>query len=325
MRYGLMDIGSNTIHAVVFERDGQKWKKVLSEKEYAELVSYVEEKRLTEDGIDRLCQAIESLGRLFQAVPCDKVIYFGTSALRSLENGEEVLRQVKEHTGVDITVISGQQEAYYDYVSLKQYIKQAPRQSEKLSEKQSDKQQNSALGLDLGGGSGQLFYFDQDKLTASASYEIGCLRLYNNHVSGVLPSSKECSSICRQVRSQLQNGPDFTRYGADTLYVMGGTGRACAKLYQSLQGKGKQEGGSRISVVQLKELLTTVQELGLQGVRIINRLFPERLCSIMPGLLSILTVAEYTGVKQVCIIKEGIREGVLISELENQQTQDNNT
>ena len=35
-RYGLMDIGSNTIHAVIYELDGQKWKKVLSEKEYRE-------------------------------------------------------------------------------------------------------------------------------------------------------------------------------------------------------------------------------------------------------------------------------------------------
>ena len=32
MRYGLMDIGSNTIHAVVYELEGGKWKKVLSEK-----------------------------------------------------------------------------------------------------------------------------------------------------------------------------------------------------------------------------------------------------------------------------------------------------
>ncbi len=307
MRYGLMDIGSNTIHAVVFEQDGQKWKKVLSEKEYAELVSYVEDRRLTAEGIDRLCQAVESLGRLFVAVPCDRVIYFGTSALRSLENGEDVLEQVKNRTGVDITVISGQEEAYYDYVSLKQYLKQPAKQTA------------SALGLDLGGGSGQLFYFDKDKLMASSSYEIGCLRLYNNHVSGVLPTGKESNAICKQVRSQLQNGSDFSKYGMDTLYVMGGTGRACAKLYQSLQGKGKQEGGSRISVVQLRELVTTVQELGLQGVRIINRLFPERLCSIMPGLLSILTVAEYTGVKQVCIIKEGIREGVLLAEQEKQK------
>ncbi len=299
MRYGLMDIGSNTIHAVIFEQEGQKWKKVLSEKEYAELVSYVENGKLSEAGIDRLCQTVESLGRLFHAVPCDKVVYFGTSALRSLENGEDVLKQVKKNTGVTITVISGQEEAYYDYVSLKQYVRQ-PR----------------ALGLDLGGGSGQLFYYENDQLQDSISYEIGCLRLYNNHVSGVLPNGKERSAICKQVRSLLRNGPAFNKYDVDTLYVMGGTGRACAKLYQSMQGAGKQDGVSKISVVQLKELVTTIQELGLQGVRIINRLFPERLCSIMPGLLSILTVAEYTGVKQVCIIKEGIREGVLYSELQ---------
>lgn len=296
-RYGLMDIGSNTIHAVIYELDGQKWKKVLSEKEYAELVSYVEDGRLSEEGIDRLCQAVEGLGRLFTALPCEKTFYFATSALRSLQNGDAVLQQVKLRTDVDIQVISGQEEAYYDYVSLKHYLKQP-----------------KALGLDLGGGSGQLFFYDNDRLICSSSYEIGCLRLYNQYVSGVLPTGKEYGTICRQVRLLLQNGPDFSAAGLDTLYVMGGTGRACAKLFQSLQGSGRQNGGCWMTVAQLRELITTVQELGLQGIRIMNRLFPERLCSIMPGMMAILTVAEYTGVKKLCIIKEGIREGFLLAQ-----------
>lgn len=297
-RYGLMDIGSNTIHAVIYELDGQKWKKVLSEKEYAELVSYVENGQLSIEGIERLCQAVESLGRLFAALPCEKTFYFATSALRSLQNGDAVLQQVKLRTGVDIQVISGQEEAYYDYVSLKHYLKQP-----------------KALGLDLGGGSGQVFYYQNGQLTDSCSYEIGCLRLYNQYVSGVLPSAKERNAICKRVRELLQSGNDFSHTGMDTLYVIGGSGRACAKLFQSLQGLRKTDDGCWITLPQLKELLTTVQELGLQGVRIMNRLFPERLCSILPGLLAIVTVAEYTGVKKVCIIKEGIREGFLISNI----------
>lgn len=296
MRYGLMDIGSNTIHAVVYELEGGKWKKVLSEKEYAEIISYVEDQTLSEEGIVRLTQAVESLRRLFTALPCEKTFYFATSALRSLKNGEAVLRAVEQQTDVKITVISGQEEAYYDYVCLKHYLKQS-----------------KALGLDLGGGSGQVFLYEDDKLLDSASYEIGCLRLYNQCVNGVLPSAKERNTICKQVRSLLQQGPDFTKTGQDTLYVIGGTGRACAKLFLSLQGLSKDEDGITMTVPQLKELLKTVQELGLQGVRIINRLFPERLCSLLPGLLAILTVAEYTGVKKVCVIKEGIREGFLIT------------
>lgn len=298
MRYGLMDIGSNTIHAVIYELDGAKWKKVLSEKEYAEIISYVEDQRLSADGIERLAQAVESLQRLFTALPCDKTFYFATSALRALKNGDAVLEQVKQQTGVEIVVISGQQEAYYDYVSLKHYLKQP-----------------KALGLDLGGGSGQLFSYQGDKLMDSASYEIGCLRLYNQYVSGVLPSGKERNAIYKQVRTLLQEGPDFSKTNMDTLYIMGGTGRACAKLFQSLQGLSKMEEGTTITVAQLKELLKTVQELGLNGVRIINRLFPERLCSLMPGLLAITTVAEYTGVKKICVIKEGIREGFLITNI----------
>mgnify|MGYP000450078719 FL=1 len=231
----------------------------------------MEDQRLSADGIERLAQAVESLQRLFTALPCDKTFYFATSALRALKNGDAVLEQVKQQTGVEIVVISGQQEAYYDYVSLKHYLKQP-----------------KALGLDLGGGSGQLFSYQGDKLMDSASYEIGCLRLYNQYVSGVLPSGKERNAICKQVRILLQEGPDFSKTNMDTLYIMGGTGRACAKLFQSLQGLSKMEEGTTITVAQLKELLKTVQELGLNGVRIINRLFPERLCSLMPGYWPLL-------------------------------------
>lgn len=299
MRYGLMDIGSNTIHAVIYEQSGEKWRKVVSEKEYAELISYVEAGQLSNAGIERLYQAVESLQRLFVALPCDKTIYFATSALRSLTNSDLVLQQVREKTGVEITILSGREEAYYDYISLKHYLGET----------------GQALGFDLGGGSGQLFYYQDGKLSSSASYEIGCLRLYNQYVSGVLPSPKERNRICKQVYDLLQMGPDFSNTALDTLYIMGGTGRACAKLFQSLQGLSKSENGCWMTIYQLQELLKTVQELGLNGVRIMNRLFPERLCSLLPGLLSIVTVAEYTNVKRICIIKEGIREGVLMAKL----------
>ena len=43
------------------------------------------------------------------------------------------------------------------------------------------------------------------------------------------------------------------------------------------------------------------------------QLLPERLYTIVPGLLAILTVAEYIGVTKVNIVKEGVREGILLS------------
>ena len=49
-----MDIGSNTIHAVVYAWDGQKKKKVASKKEFAGLIQYVEGGILNEEGAARL-------------------------------------------------------------------------------------------------------------------------------------------------------------------------------------------------------------------------------------------------------------------------------
>lgn len=127
-------------------------------------------------------------------------------------------------------------------------------------------------------------------------------------VKSAMPSANRCVPYCRKGR--IFQKPIWIRC---ILWVV--PEEPAQKLFQSLQGLSKMEEGTTITVAQLKELLKTVQELGLNGVRIINRLFPERLCSLMPGLLAITTVAEYTGVKKICVIKEGIREGFLITNI----------
>ena len=290
--YGLMDIGSNTIHAVVYAWDGQKKKKVASKKEFAGLIQYVEGGILNEEGAARLCNAVQQLSLLFCSYQCEEVLYFATAVLRVIENLKEILQQVKKQTGKEIVVISGQDEAYYDFISLQNCSKRP-----------------CALGLDLGGGSGQVFYYTQNALEASSSYPIGCLYLSTQYVSGILPTLKERSEIRNQVKVQLKNGPDFCCLGIDTLYVMGGTGRACLLLAENLQDVSVRKAKACLTIGQLRDLLELIQE----SEEVLMQLLPERLYTIVPGLLAILTVAEYVGVTKVNIIKEGVREGILLS------------
>jgi exopolyphosphatase/guanosine-5'-triphosphate,3'-diphosphate pyrophosphatase len=91
-----------------------------------------------------------------------KVFAFGTSAMRNAKNGSEVCRRIKVLTGIDINIISGDEEANYIYLGVQ-----------------------SALGLghdrnlivDIGGGSVEFIIADQHQIFWKQSFEIGAQRL----------------------------------------------------------------------------------------------------------------------------------------------------
>lgn len=296
MRCGLIDIGSNTIRAVIYDVGETTYQEVLNEKEYAEIISYVEDDELTAEGIEKLVATLDHMQNLCQMLHCQETHFFATSSLRNITNKEAVVREVEAETGISIELLSGCAEAYYDYVGLREAIKV-----------------DEALGFDLGGGSGQVFYYQNNELVKSASYSIGCLRLYNSCVSGVFPNAKERSAIEKMVRGHLKETGAFSEKRQEIIYGMGGTARACMKLHKKLLGVDKTGDNYMLSLEDLKELDEVVTSMGLGGIKILNRIMPERLCTIIPGLIAIRTIMKHTGAKKLCIVKQGVREGYLLA------------
>ena len=66
MRCGLVDIGSNTIRAVIYDVGATTYQEVLNEKEYAEIISYVEDDELTAEGIEKLTATLNHMQSLCQ-------------------------------------------------------------------------------------------------------------------------------------------------------------------------------------------------------------------------------------------------------------------
>lgn len=90
-----------------------------------------------------------------------------TSAMRDARNGQEIIAQVKETSGIQIEIISGDEEATLIY--------------ENHIAETMDKDQ-SYLYIDVGGGSTELTFYDNGKLKYKRSFNIGTIRLMNNLV-----------------------------------------------------------------------------------------------------------------------------------------------
>lgn len=296
MRCGLVDIGSNTIRTVIYDVGETAYQAVLNEKEYAEIINYVTDGLLTDEGIEKLIETLQQMQNLCLLLDCQETYFFATSSLREITNSEAVVQTVQERTAIQIELLSGEEEAYYDYVGLKDAIKT-----------------DEALGFDLGGGSGQVFYYEQDQLRKNASYSIGCLRLYNKHVRGVFPDKKERKAIAKNVRKCLKKTGVFSDKEQEIIYGMGGTARACLKLYTKLLGDNKADNNDILTLDDLKQMEKIITGMGVEGIRAINQIMPERLCTIIPGLIAVRTIMKYTNTKKLCVVKQGVREGYLLA------------
>lgn len=299
MRYGMIDLGSNTIRFVAYDISKKQYVQLVNEKEFIGIISFIENGFLIQEGIDRLTEVLGRMAKLAKLLRCNQLHCFATASLRNIDNSSEVLAAIADKTGVTVELMSGQQEAECDFLGLTY-----------------QKKLEKGIGCDVGGGSAQVFAFKDRQLQASSSLSIGCLRMYNQFVSGVLMTQEEQTALEAFLTEQFSVVP-FLKNAAkklDTrvLYAMGGTARAGAKLHKNMIGSASPVEGYRFSIKELDIMNTTLRNMKMNGVHFLNRILPERTHTIMPGLIVLKSIAQYCGAKEIVVTKNGVRDGYLI-------------
>lgn len=285
-RCGLIDVGSNTIRAAVFEINAGSYRLLADEKDFCSLIVCVDDGVLSDEGVERLCRALTRLGDFCRELNCERIDCFATASLRAVRNFEEVKAKTL-HTGVDMILLSGEEEALCDYAGL---------QSSGVM---------TGIGMDMGGGSGQLFRFENGKLQAHASFPIGVMAIKRRFSADQLPGREDREAIRSFVLSELSSCPGLKEGKSDILYTMGGSVRAAALMRDELLGPGGDE-------VTVSEMETLFESLSTEdGVVALKRVEADRLPTMGSGLIVLMTVCEYIGAGRLKVVKNGVREGYL--------------
>ena len=297
MRYGLIDLGSNTIRLVVYDISDGTFTQVINEKSFAGIISYIEHRKLLGEGVEKIIKTLKELLRLCQMFKCEDVGCFATASLRNLKNIESVLAEVKKRAGIQIRVISSEEEAYYDYLGLTTYT-----------------QEKELLCCDIGGGSAQIAYVKDAKIQEYASLEIGSLKMYKAHVAGFLPTDTEIQEIQHHVLNELKEHAFIANTGLKKMYFIGGTTRATARLDRYLrQTPDVDINGYSIKRTDIMKIVEKIRHSGYEGTRILNTVVAERAHTIIPGIIVIDQIVQYAGVDKFITIRNGVREGYLIA------------
>ena len=293
-RTAIIDIGSNSIRMVIYEKTSRFAFHLLYEAKSRVRISenaYKDSNNLQKEALQRAYSVLEEFLLIIKSYGANKTLCVATSALRDAPNKQDFISKVKKELGLNIKVIDGQREAYLGGIAAANllYI-------------------DSALTVDIGGGSTELALYENKKVTKTISLNIGTVRLKelffdNDDING----AKE---YINQELSKLSD--EFLN---ENIIGIGGTLRALAKLimdknsepYKKLHGfcyKVKDEEEFYEKIIHSSDI--ELKELGIKK---------ERLDIIRPGVLILHTLIKFIKAKFIITSGVGVREGLFLSDL----------
>lgn len=293
MLYGIIDMGSNSVRLSIFRAENGVITQVIGKKVMAGLAGYVKKGRLTQAGIERACMALEALREILDNFNVDGAGIFATASLRNICNQDEVLNQMERVTGITPEIITGKEEARLDFIGATRFYPM-----------------EQGLLADIGGGSTELVWFGKEGPKELLSIPMGSLALHTQFVSGLIPAEKEREKMRKAVREQL-DAVDWPVEKGCTVCGIGGTMRMALQLSQELLGRPKTETG--FTPDDLDRLLKIACSDDPDVSKPAYKLMPERMFSMVPGLLIVRGIARKFDVKDFFVSRAGVREGYLIT------------
>lgn len=292
MKHAMIDIGSNSMRLTVYETNEKSFKILFREKNMAGLAGYVENGRLSDEGILCACRGLLEFRETLTSLDIRDVTAFATASLRNISNAAEAVSAIRNRTGWDVEVISGEEEALYGYTGAMREF-----------------QLSRGTVADIGGASTELTLFDEDRPLRSFSFPIGSLNLYRSCVKRILPGKHGLKKIRETVQDELgKGGPhDFERQLP--MVCVGGTARAVLKLAGAVYSL--PEDCRTVSKEQLDGLCAILCHRDKRAIDLILKLAPDRIHTIVPGILVLQSLVHLLDAKTLEIGKYGVREGYL--------------
>lgn len=208
-------MGTNTFNLLVADVNDRSFKSLHSAREPVLLgMGGINDNRIADDAMTRALLAIKKFTQICDGFKIDRknISAIGTSALRGAENASEYISKVKELFNIDVSIISGDDEANYIYQGVKwTYDFDSP-----------------AVIMDIGGGSTEFIHANTSGISDLVSLDIGVSRVYQLFDSPELYSEKLQQSILSYFdtcdNQKIQNFEADTLIGAsgsfETFYEM---------------------------------------------------------------------------------------------------------
>jgi len=292
-----MDLGSNSVRLVVAEViPGMPPRVVAEEREPVRLGEAVfHTGMLSPAASERTLTALKRFASVARARNVARIHARGTCALREAEDRGAFLERVKAETGVEVHVLTGQEEAR---LIARGVLTGLPDVSGEL------------ILIDVGGGSVEVTRTREGTITDVASLKLGAVRLSEMFLRSDPPAPAEMELLRQHARTTLRNVVQFQQSPGGRGVGSAGTVNALMQLIQTNRD-------DELTLEDLQEKVEWLARMPLSRRRQVPQLESKRADIIVAGGLALIEVMKHVGVKSLTVTRRGLKEGLLLDAVES--------
>ncbi|HEY5537800.1 MAG TPA: Ppx/GppA phosphatase family protein [Acetobacterium sp.] len=284
--FAVIDIGTNSTRMLIFRNDQENLVRVNKSVRYTRMGQGVDRTgQLHPDAQKRNLEALEEYKNIAEDYDVKAFYIFGTSAMRDAENTREFTDQVKEKLGFDIEVISGEDEAELGFIGVSQSF------NEKL------------LIFDIGGGSTEFIFGENNELKKMISINLGCVRATEKYLFSNPPTFQELKRLNEDIYAELmEKVRNFIPQRPYKLIGIGGTATSLSTIKQGLKIYDSEK--VHESIITRDELEAMIEDLSgktIEERQNIAGLEAKRADIILAGALILLNIFKVTGEKSFTV------------------------
>ena len=287
MKIAAIDIGSNSVRLMMWA-DGKTLYKTLNTTRLGE--GLVSTGAMTQSAIARTAVAVRDFAARAKEEGAERVFAFATAAVRSASNRADFLKAVKAEAGIDVDVISGEEEARIGILG--------------------------ALGcgdggiIDVGGASTEITLQRSGERLYSHSANVGTVRLYD-------ACGRDKAALSRYISGAIAEYGSVPAQGL-TMYAIGGTATTMAAVALGLEKYDPSKiDGAQVTLEQAERMADMLLSLPVDEVKKVKGMEPRRADVIGGGCLLMCSIMSMLGADKIVVSEKDNLEGYVLSRLKN--------
>ena len=302
MRMGVLDIGSNTGHLLIVDAHrGAPPTPAHSFKESLRLSEHLDDDgAVSAEGISRLVKYVVEARAEADENGCSTLLAFATSAVRDAVNADAALAAVREASGVDVEVMSGEDEARLTFLAVRRWFGWS----------------SGRLGVfDIGGGSLEVAVGTDEDPEVAQSLPLGAGRLTREWMAG----GRGVDELRRHVRSTIAADAGAILRGGSFDHAVA-TSKTLRSLARICGAAPKDEGQyvrRELHRTDLAGLVDQLVAMDTEELAALPGVSSERAHQIPAGAIVAEAVMDLYDLDELEICPWALREGVLLQHLDH--------
>jgi exopolyphosphatase/guanosine-5'-triphosphate,3'-diphosphate pyrophosphatase len=303
MRLGVLDVGSNTVHLLVVDahHGAHPWP-AYSEKAELRLAEKIgPDGKLSRAGADALVEAVAKARDAAASYETEDLLAFATSAVRDATNSAAVLRRVRDETGVDLQVLSGEAEAIMTFLAVRRWFGWSA---------------GRLLVLDIGGGSLEIASGIDEEPDVALSLPLGAGRLTRERLGGDPPTAAQVEKLYEYVDEQIGKAVAKLPERWDRAVATSKTFRTLARLAGAAPSSAGPLAARPLTLTGLHQVLGFVRRMPSAALAEMEGVSASRAHQLLAGGVVAETAMRRLGIEAVDMCPWALREGVILRRLD---------